>query len=349
MNQQEGTSFTPFSEIIGQERAIRFLKQVLASEKIPHAYLFVGIPGIGKTTTAMAFTRAINCQNPTDWEGCGLCRSCRQIMGGNFPDIQVVNPDGQFIKIEQIRNLNRAFGFKPVTGRYRVSLINRGEAMTDEAANSFLKTLEEPPEGNLLILNVSEPRDLLPTIVSRCQKIGFQPIPATLIARWLEEKKGIDEEKALVLARISGGSLGRAVEMWDSDFLEKRQNCLFQLMQLPNLSPDKTLDMALGFSGKVKKKEPDASDQRQGGVSDVLNIWKSWYRDLLLVKVQGPEGLLINIDFSQKLKKISKNYNVDDLIGSFMLLEQAQVDFLRTRNADLLMENTVLALQSFAG
>jgi DNA polymerase-3 subunit delta' len=348
MNDQEHTSFTPFSEIIGQERAVGFLKRVMAAKKIPHAYLFVGIPGIGKTTTALAFTRAMNCREPSDGEGCGLCPTCRQVMSGNFPDIQFINPIGRYIKIEQIRELNRTLGFKPVTGGYRVSMVRRAEAMTEEAANSFLKTLEEPPERNILILNVTEPLDLLPTIVSRCQKIGFRPISGPLIARWLAEKKGIDEERAFVLARISEGSPGRAVDMLEEEFLEKRQDYIFQLIELSTLSPAQALDVALKYSGKGKRKAPEAPEQGQVGVLHVLSTWKTWYRDLLLLKIEGPEDLLINVDFSRKLKKISKNHNIENLVQSLLLLEEAQKDFLRSRNPDLLMENTVLSLQGLA-
>ena len=167
-----------FSEILGQKTAKRFLKQVMASGKIPHAYLFTGIPGIGKTTTAMAFAMALNCREPVDFEGCGQCPSCRQFKGKNFPDFISILPEGQNIRIDQIKELNRKLGFAPVSGGYRVCVIHQADAMNDESANSFLKTLEEPPPGNILILRVTESLDLLPTIVSRCQQVPFQPLPA---------------------------------------------------------------------------------------------------------------------------------------------------------------------------
>jgi DNA polymerase-3 subunit delta' len=342
----DSKAFTPFSQIIGQDRAINFLKQVMASEKVPHAYLFVGIPGVGKTTTAVALTQAINCQAPVNQEGCGQCKSCRQLMGGNFPDFEIIRPDGQNIKIEQIRELNRSFGFKPIAGGYRISIVQQAERMRDEAANAFLKTLEEPPEGNILILNVTEPLNLLPTIVSRCQKVPFRPIPVRLISDWLLTKKDLDEEKALVLARLSGGSLGRALEMWESDFLEKRQDCLFNLIKLTGLSLVQALELALESTGKDKKREIDASGD--GGIFGLLSIWKTWYRDLLVLKTEGPEELLINVDFSHKLKNIEKSFKIENLINSILVIEKAQRDLLHTRNMDLMMENTVLALKRLA-
>ena len=141
-----------FSQILGQEKAVRFLKKVLQGDRIPHAYLFTGVNGVGKRTTAMALARAVNCTSGISDEGCGECITCRQLASGNFPDLISIEPDGQNIKIEQIRELNRSLNFKPVSGKYRITIINRAEKMTEEASNSFLKTLEEPPPGNIIVL-----------------------------------------------------------------------------------------------------------------------------------------------------------------------------------------------------
>ena len=342
-------TFTSFSQIIGQEKAIKFLKQVVARKKLPHAYLFVGIQGIGKTTTAIALAQAINCHEPVNGDGCGRCRACHQIMSRNFLDLVSIKPDGQYIKIEQIRELNHRLSFKPVSGRYRVSIIHQAEMMNTEAANSFLKTLEEPPSGNILILNVAEPLDLLLTIVSRCQKVSFRPIPTHLIADWLIDKKNMDKDMALVLAKISEGSLGKAITMCNTDFHKKREDHLLRLISLPGLSPEQAIEMALKYSVKKKKKGPDTSGNGDYGLFDLLGIWKTWYRDLLLMKINGSEDLLVNIDFSRKLKNISKRFRIEGLVNSFLILNQAQRDLLRSRNLDLMMENTILALKRFAG
>jgi DNA polymerase-3 subunit delta' len=246
-------SYTTFSDIVGQERAKTFLKGVVGRQKIPHAYLFTGISGIGKTVAAKALALVLNCRDPVNGEGCGQCPPCRQLGGENAPDFLVIKPQGQTIKIDQIRELNRALGFAPVSGKYRVCLIKQAESMTEEAANSFLKTLEEPPSGNVLILDATEPRDLLPTIVSRCQRVPFHPLPERHITRWFVEKKGLKEETATVLARISGGSLGRAISMSESDFFDKRRHWLSRLIGLAHLSLDKTMALALDIANEHKK------------------------------------------------------------------------------------------------
>jgi DNA polymerase-3 subunit delta' len=333
--------FLPFSRIIGQDKAIQFLKRAMAQEKLPHAYLFVGIPGVGKTTIAVALAQAINCGEAENGEGCGKCISCRQFAGGNFPDLQTVEPKGQFIKIEQIREIDRGMSFKPLSGRYRVVVIRHAEMMTQEAANAFLKTLEEPPPGNILILSVTEPRDLLPTIVSRCQKVGFRPIPASLVAQGLADKMNLDHEKALLLARLAEGSLGRAMDMGEKGFLERRAEYVSRLMSLKDISEAETVEMALRFTGKEKKKDQD----EKGEVLVLLGVWKTWYRDMLLVRGGEPMEGMINRDLSLELKKAAQGFTIQNLISSLLLIDQGESDFLHSRNLDLMMENLMLSLR----
>jgi len=332
-------SILPFSQIIGQDRAIRLLKQAIGREKMPHAYLFVGLSGLGKTTTALAMAQALNCEAPQASEGCGRCKSCRQLLSGNHPDVAVVEPDGQTIGIDQIKEIEHSFAYKPLNGRYRITVVNPAEAMTGEASNAFLKTLEEPPAGNVLILNATEPSDLLPTIVSRCQKVVFRRIPTPAIERWLVDQKGVHPEKASILARMSEGSVGRALEMEESGYLEKRQEHLLSLSTLQRIPQEEALDWASRF---VKKR---GKDDRQEEIGTLLSLWKTWYRDLLLLKVKGPEELLINVDLSRELKIAAEAFMIESLSSSLLALDQAEKDLVRFRNQELILENAVLRLK----
>jgi DNA polymerase III subunit delta' len=333
----------PFSKILGQDRAVRFLREAMAKGKMPHAYLFVGIHGVGKTTTALALCQALNCEHPGKGDGCGQCSSCKKMMSGNFPDLIIVEPENQVIKIEQIRALDRVFSFKPVAGNYRLTVIRQAETMTEEAANAFLKTLEEPPPGNILVLNVVEPLDLLPTILSRCQRVSFRPIPAVLIEVWLVENQGIEKEKASVVARMATGSPGKALEMGKGDFLEKRQDLLFNLTRIMSLAPEEVVEWAMAYSGKEKK------EKKETAFSLLLGVWKTWYRDLLLTKAGCSDEALINMDFSRELKNASADFNIENLQQSFFILDQAERDLAQSRNLDLLIETAVLKLKRLYG
>jgi DNA polymerase-3 subunit delta' len=330
--------FIPFSRILGQEKAVRFLKGVLSRERIPHGYLFLGMPGVGKTTTAVALAQALNCQDVRDGEGCGRCKNCRAIQSGNFGDLIFVEPDGQAIKIEQIRELERVLSFRPQFGKYRVTILRESERMTLEAANGFLKTLEEPPHGNVLVLQAGDLSQLMPTIVSRCQKVRFQPIPVPMAAEWLAEKKGVDPAKALLLAKLSEGSIARAVRMWEEDYESRRGESFSRLNGLKALSDGEVLEMAVELRGKGK-------DREKGSVEVLFSLWKTWFRDLLLLKTGGPERLLIHGDQLAELKRFSHIYKIEELMEGIRLLTQAERDLMVFRNMELMLENLLLALK----
>lgn len=335
-----------FSDIIGQEAAVGFLKKVVSGSKIPHAYLFIGIEGVGKTTAAIAFARALNCLNPTDGDGCGGCLPCRQIAGGNFPDLEWVRPDGRSIKIEQIRELTRRLGYKTVSGRYRVSLMEQAGSMTLEAANAFLKTLEEPPPGNILILDAMDKNDLLPTILSRCQRVSFRPVPAAVLAPWLHERNGVPAKTAAVVAGLSEGSVGRALCMAGSTELSDRRSYHLQaIMRLPAQSQAEILQTASGYARQEKKGKVETQDGDEGGLKGVLALWKTYFRDMLILRSCGPGEHLVLDDEDGALKKRSGTYTIEGLVESLLILERAQKDLSRSRNVELVMETTLLSLR----
>jgi len=344
-------TFVSFSEIIGQKRALRFLNEALAHEKLSHAYLFVGVPGIGKTTAGIALARAINCLEHKGGDGCGRCATCRQFAAGAFADLQIINPDGHVIKIEQIREIDRLLSFKAFSGRYRVVILRHAEMMSPEAANAFLKTLEEPPPGNLLILNVAEPLNLLPTILSRCQKVHFNPVPAPLISKWLKEKNNVDPVTADLLAKLSDGSPGKALAMEEGSFLEKRRKCIDHLTGLRQISEPEALELALHYTGKGRKRDQEEGEgvkREKDEILVLLSVWKSWYRDLLVAKYDGAQTLLINQDLLPELKKVAQDFTIENVVSSLLVLDQTESDFLHSRNLDLMMETLMLSLKKLA-
>ena len=172
----------PFSDIIGQETPVAVLRRSLSAGKVAHAYIFDGIEGCGKKKTAMAFVEAVFCNGT---EGCGHCPACRKVAALQHPDLHVVEPDGAFIKIDQIRNLQKELSFRPFEVEKKACIIEAAERMNPSSANAFLKTLEEPPGNALLILLTSNIGAILPTILSRCQRLSFSPISEAAIESYL--------------------------------------------------------------------------------------------------------------------------------------------------------------------
>jgi len=332
-----------FSRIVGQNRAKSFLKQVMFREKMPHAYLFTGIAGIGKTMTAMALSMALNCRASIAGEGCGQCPACRQLLGGNSPDFFCLAPDGQNVKIEQIRELNRQLAFAPVA-RFRVSVIRKAEAMTGEAANAFLKTLEEPPSGNILVLNTTEPIDLLPTIVSRCQRLSFEPIPVGEVCGWLMKEKGLPETEAHIIGHISQGSPGLALEMLETGFQEKRREWIANLLALHDMKRAEAVSLAFDMATRAKNRQGSSGDG-ENGLLTLMGIWKTCYRDLLVASSAGRTAELINVDFQEPLKNLAGRYRIKDLVECMLMVDRADREIKRMRNPSLVMENLVLRLK----
>jgi DNA polymerase-3 subunit delta' len=341
-----------FKDIRGQEKAIAFLRGVIANERVASAYLFAGMGGIGKTTTALGFALLINCADPVDGDACTRCDSCRKIFDGNHPDIRLIEPDkdGRAIKIDQIREIERQIAFSPVSARYRVMIIDPAERMTDEAANAFLKTLEEPPPRNVFILNVRDPGDLFPTIVSRCQRVPFKPLAPEYIADFLTHEENVDAERARLVARLSEGSLGRAQRLATDELFEERAHWLARLSNVVGGgSLDALLDLAQECSILEKTTAASSMEPREEKIALMMGIWKSWYRDLLLIKQGGKRDLVFNSDLGSRLEKASALYTVNALIDAISVISRAERDLMNNRNSLLLLERSLLGLKEIAG
>jgi DNA polymerase-3 subunit gamma/tau len=209
-----------FCDVVGQEAAVTTLKNAIRLNKIAHAYLFCGSRGVGKTTLARLFAKALNCQALTaEQEPCNECPSCLEIASGQSLD--VIEIDGASNRgIDDIRQINETVGYAPSHGRYKIYLIDEVHMLTKEAFNALLKTLEEPPDQAKFFFATTEPHKVLPTIISRCQRFDLARIQPDLIASKLQQiatdlGRKVDPEALQLIASFSEGSLRDAESLFD--------------------------------------------------------------------------------------------------------------------------------------
>ncbi len=215
-----GGNSLSFSTLLGQEQAKQVWKRIVTSDRLGHAYLFRGPDGVGKRLCARLVAARLNCLQPAGWEACGACLSCRKFLSGNHPDFSVISPEGVGIKIDRIREVCRSLSYPPYESSIRVVVLEDVHTMRSEAANSLLKTLEEPPAQNLLILTAEASQALLPTILSRCQLIPFYGLSDDQVRDLLRMRlPELGEEQVAALAAVADGSPGRALTINETDIL----------------------------------------------------------------------------------------------------------------------------------
>ncbi|MGD8791384.1 MAG: DNA polymerase III subunit delta' C-terminal domain-containing protein [Anaerolineae bacterium] len=317
--------------MIGHEWAVTLLRRGLASGRVAHAYLFCGPPQVGKTTLAVRLAQALNCGEPDP--PCGQCGPCRKIWEGTHPDVRRVTGEGagSSIKIGQIRDLQREAVLLPYEGQRRVFVLERIDLASIEAANSLLKTLEEPPGHVVLALTADHAEALPATVVSRCQRLDLRPVAQDRVEAALVSR-GIEPGRARLLARLSGGRVGWALEAsQDEALLARRQKGLDQLVELLSAGRVARLD----FAAKTAR---DAAACRE-----LVELWAVWWRDLLLLGSQGGEHL-VNVDRQAELGALA---GACDTAQAWAALQALQTTIGRLEanvNTRLALEGLVLNL-----
>lgn len=245
-----------FLRLIANEDVKESLRRLLAGGRLPGSMLFTGEEGIGKKLFALEVAKVLNCRNRIGVEACHECSSCKRISNSTFPpfgnpdddkdrmiwsehgDVAMLRPYKQIIRVNPVRELEREANFRPFEGAARVFIVEDADYMNEQAANALLKTLEEPPPTSHLILTTTNPTALLATIRSRCQVIRFAPIAADEIEEFLITRQNVSPDDAQLLARISRGSIGRALSADIEDY-RKRRNEMLEILKSLTLTGDR--------------------------------------------------------------------------------------------------------------
>ena len=201
-----------FDGLIGNDKTKELLKKSIKNENILHSYLFYGTEGIGKKLFSIEFSKMILCES--DNKPCGKCKSCVEFESNNNPDFSIIEPDGNSLKIEQIRAFQKKILEKPINGKKKIYIINDAEKMTKEAQNCLLKTLEEPQAYVVIILICSNENAILPTVKSRCTKIFFSELTKENISKFIQEKFSTTNFNENML-ELCSGSIKRAIDVFE--------------------------------------------------------------------------------------------------------------------------------------
>jgi len=321
-----------FKDVIGQQAVVKVLTNAIAAKKIPHAFLFTGIRGTGKTTTARIFARALNCKEGIRIEPCDKCESCIEILEGKSIDVMEIDGASN-TSVNDVRSLKENTKYLPAHLRYKVYIIDEVHMLSNEAFNALLKTLEEPPEYVVFILATTEPHKIPETVLSRCIRLNFKRVEPGEITKFLGlvlKSEGIEyEENALyMIARQSEGSVRDSMSFLelvlaygDGKVTEK------DVVKVLGLLSKETIYDALNYlSSKDLKNIMLLLDNivREGG--DIFNFLERlifYLRHLVLYYLNIPFD---RAEFSEneikQLEEIAKKYVKEELIIYYQGLRQ---------------------------
>lgn len=277
--------------------AAQTLARMLAADRLPHALLLTGPADVGKADLARSLAQALNCDSlePGSGDPCGTCRSCMRIAEEKHADVEVVAPGGlcrvndhdhaasQTTGICQIRRLEMVAATNPYEGRRRVFLIDPAEAMTGDAQDAFLKTLEEPPEAVTLVLISASPGRLTETVRSRCRRLDVSPLPREGLRARLGGRDDVADADADAVARLARGRAGWALNaIAEGEPLAQRRAQIEEVRRLSASGVAERLDFAQGLAGRRGAVEPALT---------MLEHWREWWRDMLRVRLGVESGL----------------------------------------------------------
>lgn len=376
---------TGWEEIHGQDKAVAFLAETLARGEVPHALMFTGPRGVGKYSTALLFAAALFCPagHPDG------CPSCHKVARGVHPDLHLVEAEGNQILIGQIQELERDLNIKPKESTRKVVIVDDAGAMNQNAANAFLKTLEEPPPETCMILVVESREALLPTVASRCHEVRFSALGRSDIEEFLVDREGMQRAEAEKIARLSGGIFGRAL-LWARNpelamhwtrgvelaAFMRRSSLLSLLEKLEE--ERKLLGEATASNGEDdleayiramdkrggeqlrkrwdQRQKREALKLRHQAALDLFDGMSSFYRDIMLLNLtEEREGeassgaTLLNQEWMEELEREALHIGTEESMRRLEALQRARKALEANVDIGLLLDNLVLELKGLTG
>ncbi len=321
--------------ILGQERVIDALTRSISSGRVAHAYLFDGISGCGRRTTAIALLQALFCKTPVNGDSCGSCNSCRKIEAGNHPDLQFLAPlpDKRDISIDQVRELQQMLSLRPYEAGRKGCIIEPAERMSIGASNALLKTLEEPPGNAVMILLTNQSDILLSTIRSRCQHLRFSPLNEVSVATILKGQ-GIADNEAAMLAPLSEGSLENAF-LSDVDAAESRRTELLEILSSVNRK-----NVATVF---------DPSEKLASSRDETLSMFTlllSILRDLMIMRTSPSGSVIYNRFIAEPLSREAARFTPSSIIEALQLALDVRRAVQGNVNSKLAVEHFLFGYSS---
>ena len=331
------TVLSGFRDIVGQEQIKEHLQNALAGGKISHAYILNGEKSSGKEFIARVFAMALQCEQGGN-DPCGECRSCKQALSGNQPDIiRVTHEKPGTISVDDIRlQLNHDVAIKPYSSRRKVYIVNEAEKMTPQAQNALLKTLEEPPEYAVILLLTTNVNSLLPTILSRCIVLNMKPVSDILLKRYLMEQLQIPDYKAEVCVAFARGNVGKAKALAVS---EEFENIKGEVLSVLKNIQDMELQEIVAAIKRINEYKLE--------VNDYLDMMAIWYRDVLLFKATKDADSLIFREELSTIRKVAGRCSYEGIENVIQSLEKAKTRLNANVNFDLAMQLLLLDMKEF--
>jgi DNA polymerase-3 subunit delta' len=322
-------------QVIGQQKTLSLLDYGLKTDAIAHAYLLVGPRHVGKGTLAINLAQALNCDGSE--VPCGECHACQRIREGKHADVISIGLNsGTEIGIDDIRGLQHSANLPPYEGKCKVFIIDEAEYLSTEAANALLKILEEPPPRVVWLLLAAEEERLLPTIISRCQRLELKPVPSERVQEVLVNSYNVDGDKAELLTQLCHGRLGWALSaLADSDMLEQRSQ------RIDRLASMLTAGIGQRFAYAQELASQFSQDRKAG--TETTEMWVDWWRDLMLVK-GGCQEAVINVDFKAVLKEQARVLSMSQIKESLTNLGLLQAAISKNVNPRLALEWLMITL-----